>query len=99
MPRALQIDQSTAADVRALLKRAAARSKDPVLALDELGLLSYPARTRATMAAALREAAQLLDELTVRQLAGVDRQATSPVDMKRQIGEWLLMSASRMEES
>ena len=99
MPRMLRVDETTAADVRALLKRAADRGKDPVLALDELGLLSYPAKTRSTMAAALREAAGLLEELTVRQLAGVDRPASSPLELKRQVGVWLLASAHRLEES
>lgn len=96
MPR---IDPQSAADVRALLDRATKRGKDPVLALEELGMLLYPAMRRHLMAAALREAAGVLEELTVKQLAGSQRQALSPLDTKRHTVAWLRAEAQKVEES
>jgi hypothetical protein len=95
----LKIDEETGSRVRTALLRADARGADPVRALDELGLLQYPARQRATMASTLHEAADLLEQLTPRQLAGEDRLATASLDTKRHITLWLRESARKLEAS
>jgi hypothetical protein len=94
----LRIDEPTAARVRAALLSAEQRGTDPVRVLDERGLLHYPGKLRETMAAALRETAQVLEEMTVRQLAGEDRLATASADTKRHVVLWLRSQAMELEK-
>ena len=92
-------DEATIVKVRALIGEAHAKGVDPALLLDRHGMLSYPARTRAMAAQTLSEAAEVLDQMTVRQLAGEDRLASAAADTKRHVVSWLRRSAAEVDAS
>jgi hypothetical protein len=90
----LHVDEGTAALVRRALLKCADKGTDPVRALDELGYLHYAEKMRETMAHTLMDAARMLDESTVQQVAGGRQRApSSPLDMKRQVVDWLQRQA------
>lgn len=91
-PRA---DTVTVARVRACLDRCAESGKDPVQELDALGLLHHPGLVKQIFADTLFEAAGLLEQLTVKQLAGNDRMPTSPLDAKNMVVGWLRQTATK----
>lgn len=90
-------DEETLSKVRALIKEAHAKGLDSALLLDRHGVLSHSAGKREIMADALSGAAEVLDQLTLRQLAGQDRLATSPADVKRQAVSWLRKTAGEVQ--
>ncbi len=80
----------TKAQVRVALQRASDRGRDPVAALDDLGLLWSPEKQKQVTADAALMLAGLLAQLTVRQLTPPgDRVAQTPLDTKRAIEMWL----------
>lgn len=88
------------AAVRAALDRCVRSGRDPVLALDELGLLRSDRELRAAAARAVGEATTDLQETSLTQLAvllGVQRPQT-PLDTKRVVEQWLWLRASALEK-
>ena len=84
---------------RRVLKVAQDRGVDRVLALDDAGLLLYPALRAAIIAHALDDIADLIDEATVKQLVPTgDRMPTTPLDTKRVIVGWLRLQVTKLEE-
>ena len=98
MPR-LQADMDTLQRVREVLALALERNLDAAEALDRAGLLLYSKRTMQITANMLYDTADLVDQMTVRQLAAPDRMPTSPLDMKRQIATWMRTKAGEFKKA
>ena len=83
-------DVKVVEQARRVLQVARERGVDPVLALDDAGLLMTPALRAAMIAAAITRIADLIDEASIRQLqpAGL-RTPVTPADVKRMIVLWL----------
>lgn len=80
----------TRAKVRTALQRADDKGRDPVAALDDLGLLWSPEKQKQVTADAALMLAGLLAQLTVRQLTPPgERTPQTPLDTKRAIEMWL----------
>ena len=91
-------DSETCGQVRAALQLAARRGADPVVALNNLGLIDSPGRQLYTAADTLRRAGIQLGAMSLRQMAqaaGV-RMPTSPLDAQRLIEAWLLSQADEV---
>lgn len=99
MGRRLLADLDTLQRVRVVLASAMNSGRDPAEELDRAGLLLFAERTSQITANVLFEAADTLDQLTVRQLAGEDRLSTSPADTKRQVCAWLRGQAQAIKDT
>ena len=84
---------------RRVLKVARERGVDPVLALDDAGLLLYPQLRAGIIAQALDDITDLIDEASVKQLMPVgDRMPTTPLDTKRAVVNWLRLQVTKLQE-
>jgi hypothetical protein len=90
-------DAATLARVRAVMVQADRRSVDPVLALNNAGLLDSARRRRQVMADTLRQTADMLAQVSVRQLAGGGRMPHTALDTQRLIEGWLRGQAAELE--
>lgn len=90
-----KIDLKNELAIRASLARSAARGADPIRALDELGFLLYPNKRRQLQAETLLQAADLLDQLTVKHLPA-SKAPLTPLDTKRVTAQWLRLMAQEM---
>lgn len=90
-----RVDLKNELAIRASLARSQARGADPIRALDELGFLLYPDKQRKLQADTLLQAADLLDQLTVKHLPAVKAPLT-PLDTKRVTAVWLRLMAQEM---
>ncbi len=87
-------DLDTLQRVREVLALAMERGLDAAEALDRADLLLHRTRTLQITANMLYESADLVDQLTVKQVAGSERMPASPVDMKRQVASWMRARAA-----
>lgn len=94
----LKADDATLRAVRASVLKSAARGYDPARALDELGLVLYPAKTRETQAGTLRQAADMLGDIPVDQLPA-GRTVRTPLDTRNAVMEWLRLQADQLEKA
>lgn len=90
-----QVDNQTAALVRAALARATRDGIDPVRALDREGLVAHPARRLQERRELILKVASALDEATMAQLAGTGvRIPGNALDTRRMIVAWLRAMAT-----
>lgn len=94
----LKADDATLRSVRASVLKSSARGWDPARALDELGLVLYPAKGRGIAADTLRQAADMLTETPVDQLPA-GRMVRTPLDTRNAIIEWLRLQADQLEKT
>ena len=94
----MAVDVATATAVRAALTLAKTRGTDVVEALDQAGLLDHPAKARATKIRLLLDVAWALEQMTVGQLAGKQRPATTALDTKRHVVLWLEAEAEKLKK-
>lgn len=94
----LKADDATLRAVRASVLKSAARGYDPARALDELGLVLYPAKGRDIAAGTLRQAADMLMDTPVDQLPA-GRAIRTPLDARSAVIEWLRLQADQLEKS
>lgn len=91
-------DGETLARVRAALQRAISRDRDPVAALDQLGLLRTPWREAEIRAEAVRDAADVIAAATLKQMTPTGgRQPATPLDAQRVIEQFLHSYAATLE--
>jgi len=84
---------------RRVLKVAQERGVDRVLALDDAGLLMYPARRLQIAKDILTQVTDLIDEASVRGLTPrTQRMPATPLDTKRVIVSWLRDQVTNMQE-
>lgn len=95
--RSVHADLDTLQRVREVLAEAMADGSDAAESLDRAGLLWYSARELEMCAEVFGRAAQVLDEMNIRQLAQSvqERMPTSSLDTKRQVVAWLRKLATR----
>jgi hypothetical protein len=75
---------------RRVLRVARERGVDPVVALDDAGLLLHPALRASLIAQAMDNIADLIDEASVKQLVPTgERMPATPLDTKRIIVGWI----------
>jgi hypothetical protein len=94
----MAVDPETATAVRAALTLARTRGVDVAQTLDQAGLLDHPAKARATKIRLLLDVAWVLEQMTVGQVAGKARPATTPLDMKRHVVLWLEAEAEKLKK-
>jgi hypothetical protein len=94
----LRPDPETDAAVRAVILACQQRGTDVVRALNELGLLWYPAKLRAAQADILGNTADMLRQMSIRQLSevpvfgspGAGGLPNTPQETKNLIVNWLI---------
>lgn len=92
----LKADEAAVLKAQQVLIKATVRGTDPVRALDELGLLHHERLRRQIMADTLSQAADLLYQTTVKQLAAGQRAPQTPLDTKRCVELWLREQAAQI---
>ena len=84
------LDQETLGKVHTVLATAQARGADPAFALQRAGLLWYPQREAQRIHHVLASMAEMLDRMSIRQLAlGIGSEPATVLDTKNLIVKWL----------